>query len=534
MARRVIGLDVGTYSIKVVHLEGQGRNNDVKVVQYAEKKLEPLQATEGQDASSVLLESQVAALMALKADGLFDGFPIVTGLKGADAQVRSLTMPFADTKKIDAVLSGVLDAQLPMDVEDLIVTWFLQKKTGDENKLLVAYARREAIAAHLALLGRAQIDPRSVVLTSGALFDLYERRLCQQLPEGDQGSSIVVEIGHTSTNFCLIRNGELEVARAILRGGADATQLIAERLEISSAAAEEKKHQAFIEIGENKGKLLEEHLLSEAMKLAYQPQLREIKQMELALRQTDQRIDQIFLVGGGSRIRHLDLYLAETLQIPIRRVDDLGEIGMSCPPQAASALSYALQGLPATKKPMQFNFRREEFAFKGEYNLVRSRVRPLVIWVLIALSVFGIYGLTRASMLGKEVADLKAEQLKVCESVIGQKVDSATQCLKQIKERVSGKGVLAVADFSAVDVYLEIPRVVPSDLQIKVTDLDITDKAVRMGGETGSFELIDRLVESLARGHCFSNIDKGRARQTATGVGFQITFDLDCSAQKDK
>ena len=103
MARRVIGLDVGTYSVKVTHLESSNRGTDFEVVAYAEKLLSDFAFTEEADLP-MLVRQQEAALLLLKAEGFFEEGMIISGLSGADAQVRSLPVPFTNSKKIQAVL----------------------------------------------------------------------------------------------------------------------------------------------------------------------------------------------------------------------------------------------------------------------------------------------------------------------------------------------------------------------------------------------------------------------------------------------
>lgn len=111
MAKRIIGLDIGTHSIKLVHLENSAVVKTHEVPYSKE------------------------ALLGLKAGGLLDGNILVTGLSGVDAQVRSLVVPFSSPHKIQAILGGLLDAQLPLEIDDLTLSWFLQTEKKTLNNI---------------------------------------------------------------------------------------------------------------------------------------------------------------------------------------------------------------------------------------------------------------------------------------------------------------------------------------------------------------------------------------------------------------
>ena len=89
---------------------------------------------------------------------------------------------------------------------------------------------------------------------------------------------------------------------------------------------------------------------------------------------------------------------------------------------------------------------------------------------------------------------------------------------------------------SAVDTYLEVSRRFPTQetMPLKVVDLDINEERVRMKGNVGDFDGIDKIVAGLSDGVCFSNVEKGKARNINEGVEFSISFDLYCEKAPGK
>ena len=94
---KIVGVDLGSYSVKVVALEPKGRGA-FDVLGYGEALVPP--PAEGTDALASMPERHSTALAELKARGLLEGDVFVTGLPGDGAAVRTLTFPFADAKKI--------------------------------------------------------------------------------------------------------------------------------------------------------------------------------------------------------------------------------------------------------------------------------------------------------------------------------------------------------------------------------------------------------------------------------------------------
>ena len=439
MARRVIGLDVGTYSVKVTHLESSNRGTDFEVVAYAEKLLSDFAFTEEADLP-MLVRQQEAALLLLKAEGFFEEGMIISGLSGADAQVRSLPVPFTNSKKIQAVLGGLLDAQLPLDIDELVLSWFLQKPlpaqeklnvdSATQNQILVAFAKKISVAAFLKLLQTAKVNPRQVTHKGAGLFDLLQHLIRKKTP-GSNKTFAILDLGFQTSSLCVASLDRLLSARIVLRGGQDVTQNLAKKLHLSYTEAEKRKiENGFIETETEKGKLLEQHLMSEALKESYLPVIRELRQTMLALQsQGEEECAQIFLVGGGSKIKNLDQYFHEMLKIKTYAENDLKllispHIKIDCPkgdaPEkavAALATSYAISGSASDKKQNHFDLRKGEFAFRGELTFMRSRGRVLLLWGALLLSLLFCYGFLKSSLLAKEAANLKVDEMAACEGV---------------------------------------------------------------------------------------------------------------------
>lgn len=243
--------------------------------------------------------------------------------------------------------------------------------------------------------------------------------------------------------------------------------------------------------------------------------IREVRQTLLAL---EQPIEQIYLVGGGALAPGIELEFTKILSIPTQVLKPMG-----LSPDMASVLSYALIGQTPNEKHNRFNLRKDEFAFRSDVKMVTGRTRTFCIWGLILLGLICFNYGTRRYFLSARIDHLKQDEQAVCKRVTGEVV-----CLGTIKKTLAKDKQEKIPDLSAVDIYLEVSSALPKEVQVKLTDLNIGNEGVRISGETADFESVDQLVTGLSKARCFKNVDKGRARQTASGVSFQISMDVDC------
>ena len=563
MSQRILGLDLGASSIKLIGIEPKGRAREFEVVSYLEQALVP--AEKDDETTLTMLERYEVALLALKEKDAFKNDLIVTGVPGEAAALRFLRFPFSDPKKIEQALPFELESEIPYDIEDVLYSWTVLsgKGTNDtECEVLVAFSERETVRTYLDLFERVGLDPRHIRFDSLALADCFQRNLFGESAKneveneaeetGHHDASIssaaiaVVDIGHSRTNISIVTKDRLVSAQTMLHGGDSATRALAKELGISLEEAERgKSKEAFIEVQGAVAQFEDQAKVSDILKKSYRPIAQRLRQVFLSVRSKHRvNVNRIVLLGGGSGILNLEHYFAESLQIRVQSGRELlpalgnlsslaGAEGPSLAnahAEGALALSFALSALPGGGPTTRIDFRTGEFGWKGDLDFLRERFVSLGAWAAVLLVCFALGGGARAFVLGNEADSLRAQQEKACESITGQKIDSASRCLAIIQERIQAQQGDAIPDWSAVDTFLEVSRRMPpaDEIPRKVTELDINDERVRLKITTSDFDGVDRIVNALQKGKCFANVEKGKARNIKDGVGFNPQIKIDC------
>jgi Tfp pilus assembly PilM family ATPase len=340
---RIVGIDLGSYSVKVIHLEPKARGA-FEVLKYGESVLPQLEGD-----ATPLADKHSAALSELKQRGLLEGDVYVTGLPGDAAAVRTLKFPFNDAKKIAEALPFALESEIPLDLDEIVIssavlgpTVKARRESSSETEVLVAYAKKDAVQDVLDLLAPHGIDPRHVEFDALALDDLYDGLFKPARTSGSSaggegptelkthGGTIIemgegapdpavaiVDIGHRKTTVCVLagdavatekgdKDGPQRVvsAHTLLHGGADATRALAKAIGLPLMEAERgKRKEAFIEVAGARAQFPEQQQISEVLKSAYAPIVRRLRQIFQATISTARvRVVKVVVVGGGSRV----------------------------------------------------------------------------------------------------------------------------------------------------------------------------------------------------------------------------------------
>lgn len=565
---RIVGIDLGSSTVKVVRLETRARGG-FEVTGFHEAAVPP---ADGQDAAGSAVERTSTALAELKAGGHLDGDVFVTGLPGDAAAVRTLKFPFADTKKIADALPFALESEIPMDLDDIVLSWVVlgpsaraKKERGHETEVLVAWAKKEAVQQTLDLLAVFDIDPRHVQFDALALGDLYEAFLAgaetaegptelrtpggtviEVGPDAADAAIAVVDIGDRRTSVCVLSSSGSGPARVVgahtlLHGGADATRALSRAIGLPLAEAERgKKKEAFIEVAGAKAQFPEQQQISDVLKGAYAPVVRRLRQIfQASMSNARVRVVKVFVLGGGSRVLNLDRHLSEELNVKVVRGDAVtaalrGVLPIEASddaPEAAVALAYAASGVPSLRTRTRVDFRAGVFAWKGDFDFLRERAPALIGWAAVLFLLLGGSSVAQAVVASSNESALVAKELKICEEITGQKVESFVRCKAMIDEKIGGSASFAVPERSAADTYLEVARRLPpaAEVKRKITELDITAERIKLRGLTSSYDAIDTIVARLQGGRCFSLVEKGKAQSKGSDIDFQVTITLDCA-----
>ncbi len=265
MATTILGIDLGSYSVKVARLDVSFRS--MHLISLEEHRLprpeprerpsegtltgddatdgegaEPLEATDVVAAAELLpsahsagddmlLQRQLATLEQALHHQRGKGETSVVAL-GSEVTLRLVEMPFADAKKVAQALPFELAGQLMTDLDDQIVDQSLARPMPTRSAVsagglgagldsepsslwLAACAPRPLVQERLAALAALGLDPRlcaATALAGAALFMQTTRKPAKGKagavePAAEESAELpvwVVDLGHRTTHVCAV------------------------------------------------------------------------------------------------------------------------------------------------------------------------------------------------------------------------------------------------------------------------------------------------------------------------------------------
>ena len=143
MATKIVGLDLGTHTVKVCELVAAFRNYEL--VGFGHEPVE----YEG-DGTPSFEALAAAAHRLLERRGLL-GETVMCALPPGMSATTMVELPFDQPKKIEATLPFQLDEMLPISVEDVVYDYQIVERPEEGGAtVLVAYVRRDRFAELLA------------------------------------------------------------------------------------------------------------------------------------------------------------------------------------------------------------------------------------------------------------------------------------------------------------------------------------------------------------------------------------------------
>lgn len=526
MTKRILGIDLGSYSIKIVRLDC-GRQSPKFTLLDCEELILPIEEDNKDIHKNILLD--------LKSRGLLDAEIIAANFSAKAGQMRIMKTPFKESRKIDAVLLGLLETELPFETNDMIMSWhrFIDssnnKNISDDlsSTIRIAFAKKDIIAESLAILNEAQIDPRFLYMSSLVPYELVRHAgINHFISEESFNASAMIDFGHNFINFCVFDHYGIRFSRSLMLGGIKLTEDISKAMSISFVEAQKLKHEEVDLLGDD-------NIINNLAKNHYYKIFNEITRMIISLKISDNiDIKSISIFGGGSGVNNIVPFAHNLLSPMDINIIDVGLAKYNIKPHFAVPFASALSCLQLHAKHSRFNFRKDEFTWRGGLDSLRARSHQLILWSLALVCSLVILWSSVSMVLKKENEDLNKRLKQVCSEILGQPSPGHKKCLAIMKEQINSSEETSIPDYTASDIFLKLAEVLPKEANMVITELDIMDKKVRIGADVPSFEDVDVLSSYLAKIPCFINLEKGNAQKKDKMVKVSFSADLDCNVKE--
>ncbi|MEZ6197627.1 MAG: type IV pilus assembly protein PilM [Planctomycetota bacterium] len=299
--KSVVGLDVGSNSLKAVELTKGGHG--VEVTGFAQIDL----PSEDPDARTE------AVIQLIKECG-FKTKRVATGVSGRAVTVRYLDMVRMDEDELRHAIRFEAEKFVPTSLDECVLDCQALDAAGDdvngEVKVLLVAVEKTRVDELIKTVQKAGVTPDVVDVDAFALTNAWCLFTEQGggLVEGEGGAVALVDVGASKTTVSIVKNGVSVFTREIYLGGNDLTEAVARGMALDHVQAETLKRCPGEQI--------------EQVKDAVFPVLDDIgNELQLSFDyfegQNDVTIDRILVCGGGSRLVFFQESLEKICEKPV-------------------------------------------------------------------------------------------------------------------------------------------------------------------------------------------------------------------------
>ena len=504
MPQKVIGLDLGSYSVKVLTLESTFKK--FEVIRFDEYVL-------SEDEETSYNEKVKEALKSLKDSGLLKYDSLITSVRGEYVSNRSFELPFKDQAKIAQTVSGTIEDLVPFEIDDMIIDYktIMQKQTPGST-IMSSMVHKEKVQDLLDTLAEISLHPKIVGVDSFSYLNLKSflkpEKPIEQSEDADQidYATAIIDMGHTHTTITIYNETNLVYSRTIEFGGDYLTKAIAEKYGCSYKEAEKRKYNCAIsqvlkqddeeiaednfdelsentfkqEVDEEKTEILSElENLSDFIKKEFEYLIKELKLTVISYHfRKKGQITKLYLCGGTSGIKGLDNYISNILDCKVELLNPLKGIESTIEPREETlskmpmSLALAMNGVGAGRGGW-INFRKGEFSFTGGYQYLRSKMVHIGVSLLILL-LLGFSSFYSRYLIAESRQEKLDDQLKSFSKKLLGKPHTNYKIVKRIMMEKIKPTSSIIPNMSAFDIFNEISNRVSKSGDIEIREMDIT------------------------------------------------------------
>lgn len=325
--KQLVGLDIGSNTIKLVQLKESGKG--WQLVSYAVQEIssEAVEELDPDLKETVLTE----ALKKLFKSHKISNKNVVTAVSGDAVIVRYVKLPFMTEDELRNVIAYEAEQHIPLPIDQVVIDFHILGEVQDENQkkleVLLVAAKEEMIDLHIRLLQNAGLKSNVIDVDSFAMENSYEANYGIEAGE----TVALINIGAKITTINVIEDGVSHLTRDFTVAGNQFTKEIQREFNLSFSQAEElKKQQGAIVIENDEITLTRmpdkedrSFRISEAITPALNKMLSEIKRSfdfyENSIKKKP--ITKVVLSGGSAKLKNIDKFLADKLGIPVSLSD---------------------------------------------------------------------------------------------------------------------------------------------------------------------------------------------------------------------
>jgi type IV pilus assembly protein PilM len=345
--KNIVGLDIGSSSIKAVELQRKG--NSYQLVNLGFENLQPDTVVDGQ---IMELNNVSDVITNIFTEHQIRTSRVAAGVSGHSVIVKNIVLPQMNEDELRESFSWHAEEHIPFDISDVNLDYHVTSSSSDALNVLMAACKSDKIANVKQAIQLAGKHPVVIDVDTFALQNCYE--LNYQPKTGEVVA--LLNIGASTMNINILKGNRSVFARDASVGGSQYTSLLQKELGLTFEQAEAVKRGYPLPQG------IEPRPIQPIIETVSDILALEIRKTMDFYRATaeegEEAIQKILVAGGSSKVPGLPDYLSKRFEIPVEPFDPFRQIEVDgrkfdpdymkeIVPDMAIAVGLALRGVEA-------------------------------------------------------------------------------------------------------------------------------------------------------------------------------------------
>ena len=345
--KNLVGLDIGSSSVKAVEL--QGKRGSLQLVSLGYENLQPDSIVDGQimelnNVSNVI--SNIFREHQIKTDR------VAAGVSGHSVIVKNIVVPQMSEEELQESIDWHAEEHIPFDIADVSLDYQITGTSSETLQVLMAACKRDKIANVKQAIQLSGKQPAIIDVDAVALQNCYEVNYEPQVGQ----IVALLNIGASTMNINILNGTRSVFTRDVSVGGNQYTGLLQKELGLNFEQAEAVKRGMPLPEG-TEDRAIEPILETVSDILALEIQ----KTMDFyraTAEDANAGVQKILISGGGSKLPGLAAYLSNRFEMPVEVFDPFRQIKVDARrfdpdylrevvPEMAVAVGLALRGVDA-------------------------------------------------------------------------------------------------------------------------------------------------------------------------------------------
>ena len=351
---QLVGIDIGSHSIKVAEVEDSKRGMVLKNFGMIDLPYEAIM-----DGSIKEMEVVSVALKNLLKNLGIKNKNSAASISGYSVIVKKITIPRKGEDDLEKSIHNEAEQYIPFDINDVNLDFQIlpsqMKEEAEEEEdekeglmdILLVAAKKDIVDEYISLFQLSELNPIVLDIDAFALQNAFEVSSAEQ-----SGCHALVHIGAQQLTINVVREGVSVFTRDSSYGGAQITSEIQRKFEISYEEAEKMK------LGATPIELDQKPVLEDIFSSTVARWSQEIKRALdfVATTFIGIKVDDILLSGGSSLIPGFSKYLSMETDLHVSKLNPFANLEIKeklfdaaylnyCAPLAVIAIGLALRSI---------------------------------------------------------------------------------------------------------------------------------------------------------------------------------------------